>query len=202
LGHYTPNLDRHLRRHGLLNEKTGWVRSNEAINILGLGLVGAVIAIAAYIVLAQFSANHTVYQSPSITSLTTRFVSEPFVVSGGGNVVVEVASNMDNSYLDLEIRLVDNYRKVAYLTNQDVEFYHGYEGGEHWTEGSKSDEIYFSRIPAGTYVLEVLPVSDANQGRYQVNVVRDRMRLAYLVGVLIWFGFWVIFIAVGRSDGR
>lgn len=202
MARYPSNLNRNLQQYNYLTERNGWARSEEAGNVLGLALVGAVIAILTYLVLGEFSANQTVYQSPMITSVTTPFVSEPFVVSGNGNVVVEVASNMDNSYLDLEVRLVDNYRKVAYLTSQDVEYYHGYEGSEYWTEGSKSDEIYFSRIPAGTYVLEVLPLSDAKQGRYQVNVVRDRVRFAYLMGVIVWFGIWMLFIMIGRSDGH
>jgi hypothetical protein len=43
----------------------------------------------------------------------------------------------------------------VYTLDIPIEYYHGYDSGERWTEGSRSTAHTLSAVPAGAYVLRI-----------------------------------------------
>lgn len=86
------------------------------------------------------------------------FVSKPFTLTGGtGPLSLLVQSNVDNSWASATIALINEATGEEIYASKDVEFYHGYEGGENWSEGSRSEEFNICGVPPGTYHLTVSP---------------------------------------------
>jgi len=46
---------------------------------------------------------------------------------------------------------------AAYGFGLQSDYYHGVDGGERWSEGSRSRTVYVGRVPAGRYVLRLEP---------------------------------------------
>ena len=46
---------------------------------------------------------------------------------------------------------------------QAIEYYSGYDGGEHWSEGKQYAETYISKVPSGNYRLLI----GADAGAFQ-----------------------------------
>ena len=38
---------------------------------------------------------------------------------------------------------------------QTIEYYHGYDGGESWSEGGTSNNVFLSAVPKGKYYLNI-----------------------------------------------
>jgi hypothetical protein len=65
------------------------------------------------------------------------------------------APDVDNNWFELSGALINNATGEARSFTFNIEYYHGYEGGENWSEGGTKDGIVFSALPAGTYHLEM-----------------------------------------------
>lgn len=70
-----------------------------------------------------------------------------------------VHADVDNSWMEANIVLVNEESNQTWEVTESVEYYHGYEGGESWTEGSKNAEVLLSAIPEGKYHLNIYPAS-------------------------------------------
>ena len=74
---------------------------------------------------------------------------------GGRNVRVTVRAEVDNSWLDVEGDLIQQDSDLVQPFSAPVEYYHGMDGGESWSEGSKETSVYLSALPAGAYTLRL-----------------------------------------------
>jgi hypothetical protein len=88
-----------------------------------------------------------------------------FNIPKESNVLIQTSSQIDNEWLELDLSLIDEKTDKAYDLKQAIEYYHGYDGGEHWSEGSQSAESYLSKVPAGNYRLLV----DMDSGAFEKN---------------------------------
>jgi hypothetical protein len=101
------------------------------------------------------------------------FVVGPFELEGRpSNVQIKTRSDVDNNwlYLDMDLLNVDTGERRS--IGREVSYYHGRDGGESWSEGSRSDGALLSSVPAGTYALRIFPSGPANVF-YTVSVRRD-----------------------------
>jgi uncharacterized protein DUF4178 len=115
-------------------------------------------------------------------------VTEPFELDGAPSTVsVETMANIDNQWMYVGYALINEETGQTFDFGREVSYYHGYEGGESWTEGSKADSVMLPRVPPGRYFLRIEPEGDrvSKPIAYRVRVVRD-------VPTSIWF-----LIAVG-----
>ena len=71
------------------------------------------------------------------------------------NLEFEIFADVDNSWCEVSVTLVDVANGTEYTVSQGVEFYYGYSEGESWREGDKQETAYLSQIPAGNYNLIV-----------------------------------------------
>jgi ssDNA-binding Zn-finger/Zn-ribbon topoisomerase 1 len=81
--------------------------------------------------------------------------SEPFQLKGHKNIRVTGRSNVDNTWLYVEGDLVNNETGDVQTFSLPVEYYHGIDDGESWSEGSQSPSTHLSALPEGQYVLRL-----------------------------------------------
>lgn len=87
----------------------------------------------------------------STTYVTPRFTLDKW----RSNLRFDLSSPVDNNWMDMEATLVDSKSGEEYHLEQAVEYYHGYEDGDSWSEGSTTSTAYLGSVPAGTYELRM-----------------------------------------------
>ena len=83
------------------------------------------------------------------------FLSEPFELVRGKIIKVKVDTVLDNSWLDLEADLINEAEGEAIPFDIGVEYYHGVEDGESWSEGDQKATKYLSAPSSGKYILRL-----------------------------------------------
>lgn len=86
--------------------------------------------------------------------------SLPFVLPRDGNIRIDLSTGLDNGWADFGLTLVNDKTGVDFPLQKSTSYYHGYEGGESWSEGSNRTEAFLSNVPAGTYRLLIDADSD------------------------------------------
>jgi len=81
--------------------------------------------------------------------------SDPFQLKGHKNIRVTGRSNVDNTWLYVEGDLINNDTGEVQTFSLPVEYYHGVEDGESWSEGTQTPSTHLSALPAGQYVLRI-----------------------------------------------
>jgi predicted RNA-binding Zn-ribbon protein involved in translation (DUF1610 family) len=84
-------------------------------------------------------------------------VSEPFEIPAGNHTckLEAVARSVDNAWVALSVAVLDEEENVALDAEATVEYFHGVEGGESWSEGSREDYTLFRLTGPKTYRLNV-----------------------------------------------
>jgi len=72
-------------------------------------------------------------------------------------ITVRNATSLDNNWIGLDLMLVNKASGQAWPVTRELAYYHGSDGGESWSEGSRNDEVVFLDIPPGTYYVTVDP---------------------------------------------
>jgi hypothetical protein len=86
----------------------------------------------------------------------SEYLGEPFAVAGRPAVLrIDTNASVDNSWVAVEIGLVNSKDEVCLEAEADVSFYSGVEGGERWSEGSRSSSQLVRVDEPGTYRLLV-----------------------------------------------
>jgi hypothetical protein len=76
--------------------------------------------------------------------------------------------------------LVSEETGVAELFEVASSYYHGVDGGESWSEGGRTQTVYLSAVPPGSYILRLAPQWEGR--RPPVNAVAVELR----AGVMRW----------------
>ncbi|MBF4483894.1 DUF4178 domain-containing protein [Flavobacterium sp. CSZ] len=101
--------------------------------------------------------------------------SGSFVLKGGSApVTVQVSTDVDNSWANVDVALVNETTNDEIHANKDIEYYHGYEDGESWTEGNWSEKFNICGVKAGKYHLLIKPLKapeDSKNTAMKVKVV-------------------------------
>ncbi len=93
-----------------------------------------------------------------------------------GNVPLEivVGSGVDNNWMEATVILVNDQTNESWEVTKGAEYYHGYEDGSNWTEGSREASIILSEIPEGKYHLNIYPASgDPAQTSMNIRVTSN-----------------------------
>lgn len=88
----------------------------------------------------------------SLDDSQVRF-SEPFRLSANQNLRISARAEVDNTWVDIQGDVINNVTNESQGFAIPIEYYHGVDGGESWSEGSKSRNDYLSAMPAGEYIL-------------------------------------------------
>jgi len=86
---------------------------------------------------------------------TQTVFSEPFELTGRRNVSVSASAPVDNSWLYVEGDLVNEDTGLVQQFSLPLEYYHGVEDGESWSEGDRDMRTVLSALPAGKYTMRL-----------------------------------------------
>lgn len=102
--------------------------------------------------------------APNVEGKIQTFTSEPFKIRTGlfnsNAIEYELYAPVSNSWFETSVILVNEDNGNEYYFDHGVEQYHGYAGGEHWTEGSHTDDFLIEQIPEGTYRMIIRPFQE------------------------------------------
>lgn len=161
--------------------------------------LAAAACVGLYVLMVMTAFGNTVYDgSYSVTAadLERSRVGEIFEVKGRtSNLQFYIETNLDGHWAYVSMALVDADTDVAYDFGRNLSYYHGYEDGESWSEGSGRETFYVPSVPSGRYYLRVEPETDSPQLNFRIIVKRDvpltRLPLIALVLLLlpaVWAG--------------
>lgn len=107
------------------------------------------------------------------------FVTQPFAVKAPGTVEVDISTDVTNSWVYLDVALIDAERGTALNYGKEVEFYTGTDSDGRWTEGSQQGTLFLPQVPEGQYYLRVEPEADKTSPtlHYTIRVRRDVVSL-------------------------
>lgn len=128
-------------------------------------------------------------------TLTTK---EFILSSRARSLRVSHDTDVDNNWVGITSTLVEKASGEAYQGVQELSYYSGVDGGENWSEGSKSDAIAFKNIPPGTYYLTLeydLGTDRSEAIADTVQVVRNPASWSNYVLVMI---FLLLFPLIAR----
>lgn len=157
------------------------------------GSVAAAAAVALFAFLAMRARNTVVFSQDYSVDLAAAaadrsFVTPEFDLPGRpSSVRVDLDTNVSNSWAFLRLALINAETGTATHFEREVSYYWGSDGGESWSEGSRNDTVYLSRVPPGRYYVHVDPEASASFG-FTLRVTRDAPRALHLfvaVGLLL-----------------
>lgn len=161
-----------------------------------LKLTALALAVNAVLWLLAGAKGHEVLEQRfDAAALTRETLSQPFEIRRADDVVkVELDSRaLDNAWMVVDVAVVEGEDRVIHTLEADMEYYHGYEGGESWSEGSRSRSVYFRVPEAGTHRLLLhavsatgeTPQAEAAQHPLRVRVVAGAVRPLWFKGVTV-----------------
>jgi hypothetical protein len=121
--------------------------------------------------------------------------SDPFELLPRRNIRIQATAPVDNGWVHVEGDLVNEETGLVQNFSIPIEYYHGVDGGESWSEGATESELFLSALPAGRYTLrlEAQWGGDTARGRpghweipttVRVNVDQGVVRILHFAVVL------------------
>ncbi len=136
--------------------------------------------------------------SPPPTVDTQQTLVTPHFQLDGGDQRVEIKANagVDNSWLDLDMDLVNAKTNETIPAPLEISYYHGYDSDGSWTEGDKNSSIALPAVPAGEYFLTIEPSADAKIDRlpFTVRVKSGGVFFGNCIVVLLLVMFYPIMV--------
>lgn len=133
------------------------------------------------------------------TGVEPAFVTDPFTLRDGGTLEVDVATDLSNAWLALDLALVNLATGTAINVDTEIERYAGVDADGPWAEGSPSGRLLVPYVPAGEYYLRVEPAGNA-QTHYTLSVRRDVVSELPYVLALGALCVWPIVVAVRAAS--
>ncbi len=94
---------------------------------------------------------------PPMTNPTTAQIafSEPFELKANRNVQISASAPVDNSFVELDVDLINEQSQEVEGVTIPIEYYHGTDSDGAWTEGGQSQDATVSSLPGGKYTLRI-----------------------------------------------
>lgn len=98
---------------------------------------------------------------PSILPVTppvipSDYISPTFEITDDKAILTfSMQAPVDNSWVDLEVNLINEQTGQSLYFEDGVEYYYGYDSDGRWSEGSRQDQKVFSALPKGNYHLVI-----------------------------------------------
>jgi len=109
--------------------------------------------------------------------------TKPFQLAGGRNLEVIGYSDIHNAWVYVGGDIVNSETGQIESFDLPLEYWEGYDGGEHWSEGSKGRTVYIPALPAGTYTMRL-------EGQWEGDT-RPNAQVELKEGVFRWSHFWL-----------
>lgn len=105
--------------------------------------------------------------------------------NGTKNMEIKISTNVDNNWMYNAVTLVNEKTGDVYDFELETEYYHGYEGGENWSEGSNWNSKIASSVPEGTYYMIIQPQKPENLFSVYIDVTLKRDIYIMSNGIII-----------------
>lgn len=127
---------------------------------VNFGAVMKVAAVAAVILIVFHALNLSAADRQKVMEIAAvhnagdqskTFTSAAFEVSRRSNVLIESYANVSNSWVELNVSLVNETTKEIFEVAQPIEYYFGRDSDGSWSEGGTTASDYMSSVPPGWY---------------------------------------------------
>src|ERR1044071_5044168 len=81
--------------------------------------------------------------------------TDPLDIKGGRNLRVTGRSNADNNWVYVAGDLIGEDNDLVQQSDLPMEYYHGVEDGESWSEGDAEQATYLPALPEGRYTMRL-----------------------------------------------
>jgi hypothetical protein len=112
--------------------------------------------------------------------------TKPFQLSGGKNLEAVGFSDVHNEWVYVGGDIVNDTTGEIESFDLPIEYWEGYDDGEHWTEGSKNKSVYLPALPAGSYTMRLEASWEGN--------TRPTVQVELKEGVFRWSHFWLALV--------
>lgn len=153
-----------------LPEQSGVGSTQPAVNVrfsekalINITLLLAALAIVLQLAFSGTSSEKTVfngefYKKDLPESGEKVLVTPSFEMTGGQqSVTLKIKAPVDNDWFYADMALINETTGDEFNFSKEVAYYHGYEDGSSWSEGSTIGEAFLSQIPEGIYHLVIYP---------------------------------------------
>jgi hypothetical protein len=124
------------------------------------------------------------------------FITPSFILNGSAAPLsVRVHSNVDNSWANVQVALINETTGEEIYANKDIEYYHGYTDGENWTEGNLTEKFNICGVAASKYHLAITPMKateDVQNQSIQIQVTWSSPSTRNVWMVLIFMTVFII----------
>ena len=126
----------------------------------GFALLGLLCLIAILMIplggLSNTALSETITLQPTASATTPQTIfSQPFQLKGSRNVKITASAPVNNSFVNLDVDLVNEQSQEVESVNVPIEYYSGTDGDGNWSEGGQTQDATLSSLPAGKYTLRV-----------------------------------------------
>jgi hypothetical protein len=81
-----------------------------------------------------------------------------FTINNGPAAVdIHLVDPVDNDWMEATVELVSEKDNQTWDLTQEIEYYHGYDDGDSWSEGSTNSTITVDDVPEGKYHINIYP---------------------------------------------
>lgn len=120
---------------------------------------------------------------------------------------VEVSAGVTNSWLDLDVELVNTATGATQTGSVEVAYYSGRDSDGDWSEGRRRRSVEFPAVPAGDYLLRLSPSADPALSRqpYHVQVTSGGVfwsNFFLCLGLVALYPAWIIWRRVAFERER
>jgi hypothetical protein len=124
--------------------------------------------------------------------------SEPFQLDGRRNIEVVTKASVDNSWVYIEGDFINEETGVIQPFSMPIEYYHGVDDGESWSEGGTTSTQYISALPAGKYTLRLEAQWErwSSPSSFEIDVVQGVPRFFNLLLALIGISIIPVMVVI------
>jgi hypothetical protein len=136
------------------------------------------------------------------------FISPSFELKGSpAPLVISASSNVNNSWANAQVSLVNETTNEEEIAQKDIEYYHGYTDGENWKEGSTNTTFNICGVAQGKYHLVIIPMkqdTDYENQNMNINAVWNESSAWNFIWSLVFLGgiFAIIFFLKKNFEQR
>lgn len=116
--------------------------------------------------------------------------TQPFTVSEADDLLrLSLYSDLNNAWAWFDVSVLRNDQEL-YSLGKEIAYYSGYEGGEHWSEGTQSAHAYFKLPQSGNYTL--LVAGEGGQGSSGTRPQNKALHISIEEGVTVSRYFFIL----------
>ncbi len=142
------------------------------------------IAFVLYLIILGMGGGKTIYTtSLSPDKFLNGAETNYFTVTDADRLLgLYLHSNLSNAWLWIDVTIANEQQELYSLAKQ-ISYYSGYEGGEHWSEGSKDVKAYFKLPKPGKYQLFV--AGEGGTGNRGTTAQKKSLMVSIKEGVIV-----------------